>query len=94
MPSPGEALTVNMGTHDFARPFAQVHGAAVRMIVNLGDFHDSYWVINTGAAGDVTSKNYADQAPLWLRGQYVRMHFSDAAIEALPCRTYLPRNAE
>ncbi|MCA9521293.1 MAG: penicillin acylase family protein [Myxococcales bacterium] len=93
VPSPGEALTVNMGAHDFRRPFAQAHGAAVRMIVNLGDLDDCYWVINSGASGDVTSKNYSDQAPLWLRGQYLRMHFSDAAIEALPCRTYLPRTA-
>lgn len=90
-PAPGDSTTVNMGTFSLSDPYAVTLGPAVRMIINLGNFHDSWWVVNTGVSGHVFSKHYNDQEPVWRHGGYLRMHFSDEAVAAMPRRTYLPR---
>ena len=42
---------------------------SMRMIVDLGDPDASRWVNLTGASGHAFHPNYADQAPLWQRGE-------------------------
>ncbi|MDQ0575947.1 penicillin acylase family protein [Agromyces albus] len=42
---------------------------SMRMVVDLGDPDASRWVNLTGASGHAFHPNYADQAPLWQRGE-------------------------
>ena len=50
------------------------------MIVDLGRFEDSRWVLPGGQSGNPLSAHYADQLPLWQRGEGVPIPFSDAQV--------------
>lgn len=70
--------------HTGYRPsdFRITHGASFRMVVDLGDFDRSITINAPGQSGDPRSSHYADLAPLWARGEYVPMLYTDAAIAA------------
>jgi penicillin amidase len=55
---------------------------SLRMIVDLGRFEDSRWVLPGGQSGNPLSAHYADQLPLWQRGEGVPIPFSDAQVSA------------
>jgi penicillin amidase len=61
---------------------------SMRMIVDLDDLDASRWVNLTGASGHAFHAHYADQAPLWQRGETLDWSFTistvaDAASESL-----------
>ncbi len=66
---PGDGLTVNATSFPLTGPFRVVIGASYRQVVDLGDPARSRWVIPGGISGDPLSPHYADQLPLWLRGE-------------------------
>lgn len=70
--------------HTGYRPsdFRITHGASFRMVVDLADFDRSITINAPGQSGDPRSTHYADLAPLWARGEYVPLLYSDAAIAA------------
>lgn len=64
---------------------------SMRMIVDLDDFDASRWINLTGASGHAFHPHYADQAPLWQRGETRGWPFTldavqDAARETLQLR--------
>ncbi|KRE21667.1 penicillin amidase [Agromyces sp. Soil535] len=64
---------------------------SMRMVVDLDDFDASGWVNLTGASGHAFHPHYADQAPLWQRGETRPWPFTmeavqDAASETLHLR--------
>jgi len=64
---------------------------SMRMVVDLDDVDASRWVNLTGASGHAFHPHYADQAPLWQRGETRRWPFTieavqDAASETLQLR--------
>ncbi|CAN1561093.1 COG2366 Protein related to penicillin acylase [Rhabdaerophilaceae bacterium] len=56
------------------------HGASFRMIVDLGALDNSLTINAPGQSGDPRSSHYADLAPLWAKGDFVPMLYSDEAI--------------
>jgi penicillin amidase len=51
------------------------------MIVDLADFNRSLGVLPGGQWGQPGSRHYADQLPLWLRGEYHPMLWDRQAVE-------------
>jgi penicillin G amidase len=58
-------------------------GASVRIVVDVGDWDKSQWSNSPGQSGDPRSPHYGDLAPLWAKGEYFPMLYSQAAIEAV-----------
>jgi penicillin amidase len=85
---PGDGMTIHLAAYSLAEPFTVVAGSSYRQIVDLGRPEASRWIIAGGASGDPRSPHYADQLPLWLRGEYRPMRF----LQDAECG--MPRNAE
>jgi penicillin G amidase len=56
-------------------------GASVRIVVDVGDWDNSQWINSPGQSGDPRSPHYGDLAPLWAKGEYVPMLYSQEAIK-------------
>lgn len=54
---------------------------SMRMVVDLGDLDASRWVNLTGASGHAFHAHYADQTPLWQRGEALDWPFTVAAVK-------------
>jgi penicillin amidase len=54
----------------------------MRMVVDVADFDASRWVNLTGASGHAFHPHYADQAPLWQRGETREWPFTLEAVQA------------
>jgi penicillin amidase len=59
------------GTGD--EPYANVHAAGFRAVVDFADPDSSLFIISTGQSGHPFSKHYDDLAQLWRRGEYIPM---------------------
>ena len=55
-------------------------GASVRMVIDVGKWDNSVWINAPGQSGVPGSVHYDDLAPLWARGEYVPMLYSEVAI--------------
>ena len=75
--SPGDGMTVNMGFYRHSNPYAQTVGASLRFAAELGDPVRSGAVLAAGQSGHPTSKYYADQTDLWVRGERIPLAESD-----------------
>jgi penicillin G amidase len=60
-----------IGTGD--NPYANVHAAGFRAIIDFADPDSSLFIISTGQSGHPFSKHYDDLAQLWRRGEYIPM---------------------
>jgi penicillin amidase len=58
-------------------------GSCWRMIVDFGNLTQSVGVYPGGQSGDPRSKLYADQIPIWAKGEYIPMHMI-GSIDQLP----------
>jgi penicillin amidase len=56
-----------------SEPYANVHGAAFREVIDFSDPNSSVFVISTGQSGHFLSRHYDDLARLWRRGEYILM---------------------
>lgn len=70
--------------HTGYRPadFRIVFGASFRIVVDLADPDRSIAINAPGQSGDPRSRHYADLAPLWAKGAYVQLAYSEAAVAA------------
>ncbi len=59
------------GTGD--TPYANVHAAGYRAVIDFSDLDSSVFVISTGQSGHFLSRHYDDLARLWRRGEYILM---------------------
>ncbi len=62
--------------------FAMVHGASVRLVLDVGAWDQSLAISTPGPSGDPASPHYRDLAPLWARGGYVPLPYTRAAVDA------------
>ena len=65
-----------------AQDFRVVTGASVRLVMDVGNWDASVFINAPGQSGDSRSPHYRDLAPLWARGDYAPLLYSDAAVEA------------
>ena len=70
--------------HTGYRPsdFRAMHGASVRLVMDVGEWDNSIAINAPGQSGDPRSPHYADLAPGWSRGEYVPLLYSRAAVDA------------
>ena len=54
-------------------PYANVHAAGLRVVIDFSDLDSSVFVIATGQSGHFLSRHYDDLAGLWRRGEYILM---------------------
>ena len=78
---PGSASSPRAATY---RPgdFAQIAGASVRLVMDVGQWDNSVAINTPGQSGDPFSPHYRDLFPLWATGAYVPLAFSRAAVDA------------
>ncbi|WP_295124894.1 penicillin acylase family protein [uncultured Leifsonia sp.] len=60
---------------------------SMRMVVDLADFDRSTWINLTGASGHAFAPHYADQAPLWAKGETRPWPFSPRAVKSAAQQT-------
>ncbi|MDQ2662281.1 MAG: penicillin acylase family protein [Actinomycetota bacterium] len=77
----GGSSIVNANGWDTGVGYAVDWVPSMRMIVDLGDFDASRWINLTGASGHAYDRHYADQAPLWQRGETLDWPFTIAAVQ-------------
>jgi penicillin amidase len=62
--------------------FRVVIGASVRLVMDVGNWDASVFVNAPGQSGDSRSPHYRDLAPLWAKGEYAPLLYSEAAVAA------------
>lgn len=82
LPARGDAFTVDAMGYAWAKPFKITHGVAQRLIVDFGDFDQTVAVLTTGQSGHLFHEHREDMMPLWQNVEYVKLPFSEAAVEA------------
>jgi penicillin amidase len=55
--------------------------ASLRMVVEIGDWDNARFVLPGGQSGNPFSSHYADQFPLWQRGEGVPIVWSEEAVQ-------------
>ncbi len=83
-PYGGDANTVWQASFVPQLPFEAGAGftATWRQIIDVGDWDNSVGVHPPGQSGHPASRHYADQIPLWLKGEYHPMLWSREKVEA------------
>ncbi len=75
----GGHYTVNVGWY---RPedWVMYHGPSYRQLIDMADPEGSLFVLAGGQSGNWLSPGYADQLPLWQRGDYLPMRLEGYAV--------------
>jgi penicillin amidase len=92
VPCGGDADTINQAAMLPLAPAAPADNiASLRAVFDVGAWANSRFVLPGGQSGNPLSPHYADQWPLWRRGEGVPIPFTDdevrqAAVQALELR--------
>ena len=65
-----------------AEDFRVTAGASFRMVLDVGAWDNSRTINTPGQSGDPASPHFRDLFPLWVKGAYVPLVYSRAAVEA------------
>ena len=78
----GDTNTVSPAVVDPADPTANPDGsvASLRMAIDVGEWDLSRFVLPGGQSGNPFSPHYADQMPLWRKGDALPIHWSPEAV--------------
>ncbi len=88
-PCGGDANTVSQAAVNLLEPSSDVlFNASLRMVVDVGSWDASRFVLPGGQSGNPCSPHYDDQLEFWLKGAAVPMAFSEEAV-ANDCRSEL-----
>ena len=80
-PMPGGWNTVDNQFYSYAQEVFQVKvGPSLRQIVDLARVPDAVFVYSGGQSGLPLHRHYADQTPLWMKGDYHPMWMDEAVI--------------
>jgi penicillin amidase len=79
----GDTYTINQATTNLSDPLRRISGnASLRMVVDVGAWEKSRYVLPGGQSGNPLSPHYGDQFELWLRGEGVPIAWSEGAVQA------------
>lgn len=76
--SPGDGMTINAGNYQHSNPYDHYIGAALRMIVDTGQWHQSGFILPGGQSGHPASPHYRDQLELWRQGRTIKIAVDEA----------------
>ena len=83
-PVDGDGITVSNSYYRHSRPYDQVVGASMRMLVTLSEPIRSRFVIVPGQAGNPASRHYRDQFEPWRAGRTIRSAESEDEMKDWP----------
>ncbi len=89
-PSSGDGVTINMGFYRHSNPFEHVVGPSLRMIIDLGDWKRSRFILPSGQSGYCFSPHYRDQIELWRRGEYIQLFYEEDNMKDWPILILTP----
>ncbi|MDQ5825044.1 MAG: penicillin acylase family protein [Chloroflexota bacterium] len=82
-PIGGDNTTVAVSSYSWLAPFGGVvNHQSYRMILDLSNWSNSVAVFATGQSGQPGSNHFSDMLPLWIRGEYNPLLYSQSDIEA------------
>lgn len=88
VPCGGDANTPAQATVDPLEPTANpMFIASLRMVIDVGAWDASSFALPGGQSGNPLSPNYADQFPLWQRGEGIAIAWSEAAVAQVTRQT-------
>jgi len=61
----------------------QTSGGSFKIIADTGNWDNSVGINNPGQSGNVDSPHYRDLYPLWARGKYFPIFFSDRKVQSV-----------
>jgi penicillin amidase len=82
--SPGDGTTINLGFYRHSNPYHHTVGPSLRLIIDVGDWERSGFILSSGQSGRPYSRHYDDQTWLWRNDGYVRICASDEEIHKYP----------
>ncbi|MDF1720001.1 MAG: penicillin acylase family protein [Minwuia sp.] len=78
----GSNETVMKSSHNpTAERHATTYGSQARQINDMADMDANWFVLLGGQDGRMNAEGFADQMPLWQRGDYIQIPLSRAAVE-------------
>lgn len=80
-PSSGDGVTVNVGFYRHSNPYEHVVGPSLRMIVDVGNWEPSRFILPSGQSGHLFSPHYRDQTELWRCGGYIQLSYIEEVKE-------------
>lgn len=84
----GDASTLWQAGSPFDHPLSNTIGVAnLRMVLDVGNWEGSRWVLLGGQSGNPLSPHYADQVPRWEKGEVISMAWSPAAVQSAAVAT-------
>jgi len=87
-PIGGDATTIPQASLDLRAPAANPIGiASLRMVIDVGDWDRSTFILAGGQSGNPFSPHAADQVPRWLEADGVPIHTSRQARDAAVTRS-------
>lgn len=89
VPRPGDETTPNNTKSD--TNFKQVHGASYRHLFDLSDWDLGLATSTPGQSGQPGSPHYADLLPMWTKGEYFPLAFSEKKIAEVAKHTLVLR---
>jgi penicillin amidase len=90
LPSPGDSVTINMGFYRHSDPYQHIVGPSLRMLINVGDWRLSRFILPSGQSGHFFSPHYGDQTELWRRGNYIQLCCGEEEIKNWPLLILTP----
>ena len=82
-PNGGSSTTINNGEYRLLNPYQQVLGPSMRRIVNFDNLNKTQMILPTGESGLPGSPHYADQAQMYISGQYRTTWFDENSIKSM-----------
>ena len=80
----GDACTVGQASVDLACPRSCSFGVAtLRMVVDVGNWEESRFVLPSGQSGNPLSPHYADQHALWRRGEGIPIAWTPEKVDQI-----------
>lgn len=74
----GDDFTIHAGWWDRYNPFDMKSGAAIRIVVDMGDLSTMTLMSPPGQSGHYLSPHYGDLAETWAKGGQVSAHYTSA----------------
>jgi penicillin amidase len=82
IPARGDHFTVDAASFRWSAPFAVIHAASQRMIVDMSNFDNLPAIITTGQSGQLFNPHREDMIQMWQNIQYIQLPFSPAAVQS------------
>jgi penicillin amidase len=88
VPHGGDTDTINQASALPLEPLAGTDNiASVRVVIDVGAWHNSRFALPGGQSGNPCSPHYDDLFPLWLRGEGIPIAWTPEEVRAAATQT-------